>query len=62
MPDATLRPGERLDDLQRSGLKLIQHPGSYRFGMDSVLLADFVTLNENARALDMGAGTATGDR
>lgn len=52
-----LRPGERLDDLQRNGLKLIQRPKSYRFGMDSVLLADFVSLNKDDRALDMGAGT-----
>ncbi len=54
---AILRPGERLDDLQRHGLKLIQHPKSYRFGMDSLLLADFVSLKANSRALDMGAGT-----
>ncbi len=52
-----LLPGERLDDLQRNGLKLIQHPKSYRFGMDSVLLADFVSLKTSSRALDMGAGT-----
>ena len=36
-----LKPGERLDDLQHSGLRLIQHPDAFRFGTDSVLLADF---------------------
>ena len=55
--DGVLFPGERLDDLQRNGLKLIQHPKSYRFGMDSVLLAHFAELNASCKALDMGAGT-----
>ena len=36
-----LLPGERLDDLQCDGLKLIQRPDAFRFGTDSVLLADF---------------------
>ena len=32
-----LREGERLDDLQRDGLKLIQNPSWFCFGMDGVL-------------------------
>ncbi len=36
-----LKPGERLDDLQTSGMRLIQRPDIFRFGTDSVLLADF---------------------
>ena len=36
-----LKDGERLDDLQRDGMKLIQRPDVFRFGTDSVLLADF---------------------
>ena len=40
-PEAFLKPGERLDDLQFNGLKLIQRPDAFRFGTDSVLLADF---------------------
>ena len=31
-----LKPGERLDDLQCRGLKLIQRPDAFRFGTDSV--------------------------
>lgn len=57
MSNDPLLPGERLDDLQRNGLKLIQHPDSYRFGMDSVLLADFARLGERDRVLDLGTGT-----
>ena len=31
-----LKPGERLDDLQRNGYKIIQDPGRFCFGMDAV--------------------------
>lgn len=57
MSDSLLLPGERLDDLQRNGLKLIQHPKSYRFGMDSVLLAHFANLGPADRVCDLGTGT-----
>ena len=36
-----LHPGERLDDLQRDGARLIQNPSLFCFGMDAVLLAAF---------------------
>jgi len=52
-----LRDGERLDDLQNSGLRLIQHPDAFRFGTDSVLLADFAAPRPNERAVDLGCGT-----
>ena len=38
-----LLPGERLDDLQRNGLYIIQHPDRFCFGMDAVLLSGFVS-------------------
>ena len=38
---ALIRPGERLDDLQRGGLCILQRPDGFRFGTDAVLLADF---------------------
>lgn len=53
----TLLPGERLDDLQCDGLKLIQRPDAFRFGTDSVLLADFAAPRKNERAVDLGCGT-----
>ena len=34
-----LMPGERLDDLQRDGLRIIQNPSWFCFGMDAVLLS-----------------------
>lgn len=52
-----LRSGERLDDLQRNGYHIIQHPDKFCFGMDAVLLAHFVKLKKGSRVLDMGTGT-----
>ncbi|MBR0368362.1 MAG: tRNA1(Val) (adenine(37)-N6)-methyltransferase [Clostridia bacterium] len=52
-----LRDGERLDDLQCDGLKLIQRPDVFRFGTDSVLLADFARPRKKDRAVDLGCGT-----
>lgn len=54
---AALKPGERLDDLQCSGLRLIQRPDAFRFGTDSVLLADFAAPKRADRAVDLGCGT-----
>lgn len=51
-----LRPGERLDDLGRGGLRIIQHPGRFPFGMDPVLLAHFATVRRRDRVLDLGTG------
>ena len=55
--DVTLNPGERLDDLQTGGLKLIQRSDAFRFGTDSVLLADFAAPRRGDRAIDLGCGT-----
>lgn len=52
-----LKPGERIDDLQRNGLRIIQNPKAFRFGMDAVLLADFTRLRPHDRIADMGTGT-----
>ena len=52
-----LKPGERLDDLQTRGMKLIQRPDVFRFGTDSVLLADFANPHPRERAADLGCGT-----
>lgn len=55
--EIVLRPGERLDDLQNSGYRLIQRPDAFRFGTDSVLLADFAAPKKTDRAVDLGCGT-----
>ena len=52
-----LKPGERLDDLQYQGLRIIQREDGFRFGTDAVLLADFATLHKGDRAADLGSGT-----
>lgn len=52
-----LRPGERLDDLQCGGMKLIQRRDVFRFGTDSVILADFANPKKKDRAVDLGCGT-----
>ena len=44
-----LLPGERIDDLQLMGLRIIQSPDAFRFGMDAVLLADFAAVRKNSR-------------
>jgi len=41
MQSELIYTGERVDDLQLSGLKLIQNPDWFCFGVDAVLLADF---------------------
>lgn len=52
-----LMENERLDDLQRNGLKIIQKTDGFCFGMDAVLLSGFVSVKPGERALDLGTGT-----
>jgi tRNA1Val (adenine37-N6)-methyltransferase len=48
---------ERLDDLQRGGLKIIQKRQGFRFGTDAVLLADFASPRPGEQVVDFGTGT-----
>lgn len=52
-----LNEGERIDDLERNGYKIIQDPSRFCFGMDAVLLSGFAVVKENERAIDLGTGT-----
>lgn len=52
-----LKPGERLDDLQRSHLRIIQNPEKFCFGMDAVLLSGFAKAKPGDRVVDLGTGT-----
>ncbi len=52
-----LKPTERLDDLQRNDLRIIQDPDRFCFGMDAVLLSGFAAAPEGGRVLDLGTGT-----
>lgn len=55
--DVTLLPGERIDDLERSGYRIIQQKNGFCFGMDAVLLTGFVQPETAGRILDLGTGT-----
>ena len=50
-------PNERIDDLQRGGLRVIQRADAFRFGTDAVLLADFAAPRRHDRVCDLGTGT-----
>lgn len=52
-----LKCNERLDDLQCKGYHIIQNPDTFCFGMDAVLLSDFVTGKPKGQAIDLGTGT-----
>ena len=52
----TPRSDETVEDLQLNGLHLIQRKDAFRFGMDSVLLADFADIRPSDTAADLGTG------
>ena len=52
-----LKEGERLDDLHRTGFRIIQNEKLVCFGMDAVLLSGFARVKEGERVLDLGTGT-----
>ena len=52
-----LLDGERVDDLQCRGYRIIQNPDVFCFGMDAVLLADFTTGKSKGAVMDLGTGT-----
>lgn len=52
-----LKDGERIDDLERNGYRIIQHKDKFCFGMDAVILSGFARVNEGENVLDLGTGT-----
>lgn len=52
-----LLQGERIDDLERNGYKIIQNREKFCFGMDAVLLSGFVKVQKGEQVLDLGTGT-----
>ena len=53
-----LKENERIDDLEYKGLKIIQNKEGFCFGIDSVLLSDFVKdIKKGSKVLDLGTGT-----
>ena len=55
-PKDFLYEGERLDDLQRDGMYIIQNPKWFCFGMDAVLLSAYAKVKEGEKCLDLGCG------
>lgn len=54
-----LKEGERVDDLERNNLVIIQNPKKFCFGMDAVLLSYFAaeSIGETAKSIiDLGTG------
>jgi len=48
---------ERIDDLERDGLRIIQNPNKFCFGIDAVLLSDFAKVKPGEVYVDIGTGT-----
>jgi len=52
-----IKEGERIDDLQLDGLRIIQNPNGFCFGIDAVLLSNFAKVKKNEKVVDLGTGT-----
>ena len=57
MMNIELQANERLDDLVKSGRKIIQNEAEFCFSLDAVLLAHFPNSTKSFRVLDLGTGT-----
>ena len=51
-----LNEGERVDDLERCGYKIIQETGKFCFGMDAVLLSGYAYVKKGEKVLDLCCG------
>lgn len=52
-----VKPGERIDDLQLNGLRIIQNPEGFCFGIDAVLVSNFCEIRRGDAVVDLGTGT-----
>jgi len=52
-----IRAHERVDDLDLKGLKIIQNPKGFCFGIDAVLLSAFASIKRKDKVVDLGTGT-----
>lgn len=51
-----LEEGERIEDLQCKGLKIIQNKYLYSFTSDSVVLANFISTKKKDKCVEIGGG------
>ena len=54
--DLILKENERIDDLQIRGLKIIQNPDLFCFGIDAVLLSYYASARKGDRVMDLCTG------
>ncbi|KNY27159.1 tRNA1(Val) (adenine(37)-N6)-methyltransferase [Pseudobacteroides cellulosolvens] len=52
-----LNENEAIDDLQYKGLKIIQKKDGFKFGIDAVILSNFLDVKKNDEVIDLGTGT-----
>lgn len=55
--EITINQGERIDNIGFGNLRLIQKPEDFCYGVDAVILADFVKAKEGDLVIDLGTGT-----
>lgn len=55
-PDVPIRPDESIDEFMDGRLRLIQSRRGYRFSIDALLLAEFVTIKPEDLVIDLGTG------
>ena len=51
-----LKEGERVDDLERCGFRIIQNTEKFCFGMDAVLLSGYASIRRQDKVLDLCTG------
>ncbi len=51
-----LKDGERIDDLERCGYRIIQDTNKFCFGMDAVLLSGYAFAKQGEKVLDLCTG------
>lgn len=57
MRDVEIKKGERVDDLQIKGYRLLQKIDGFCFGIDAVLLSDYVHAKKGSMVMDLCTGT-----
>jgi len=57
MEEKWTKESERIDDLQVKGLKIVQNPNGFCFGIDAVLLSNFCEVKKGETVVDLGTGT-----
>jgi tRNA1(Val) A37 N6-methylase TrmN6 len=55
--DIIINDNEVIDDLQYKGLKIIQKKDGFKFGIDAVILSNFLDVKKSDDIIDLGTGT-----